>query len=770
MKASKIPSLSLGDRCDYNRDLLGPSYHFPAIMIKASMNTHFGAGICAGFLIFVSAIGVTCSFGADPSSEYVPKFELDIQPILTARGCNSGPCHGKSRGQNGFSLSLFGFDSNMDFDALIKNARGRRVSIAAPTDSLLLTKATGKEPHGGGIRLREEDQDYATLIQWIKTGLQRTTASDPTLAGIRFEPDPRNLSTNEDAEVRVLATYSDGVERDVTGVSSFQSSDPGIVSVKSGTLRSGPYAGEATIMARYMGRIATWSTAVLKAKSIPVTAFDEIPRNNWIDDLVIDKLKSLDVMPSELSTETVFLRRLFLDAIGRLPTPEEVAEFLADERSDRRVRWIDRVLDQPEYADFWANKWADLLRPNPYRVGIKATYSLDHWLRQSFRKNLPHDQFVRELLTAQGSTWRNGATTFFRDRREPDEITTVVSQLFLGVRLECAKCHQHPFEVYGQSDFYGLASYFAKIGHKGVGLSPPISGGEEIFFVKDKGEVKHPLTQQTLAPKPLTGPSPAIPDGTDPRIALVDWLLSPENPYFEKAAVNRLWAEVMGLGIVDPVDDFRATNPPSNVPLLNRLADHYRSVGFDNKQMLKVIFSSRTYQLSSLPNASNAHDSRNFSRHQRRRMRAEVMSDALSDATGVPTTFSGVPYGTRAVQLWTYRVDSELLDAFSRPDANQDPPCERTSDTTMSQSLHLMNSSQIQARLTAEDSNCARWAADSPSEVVLRKIYFQIYSRAPSDDEIKTLLAEQKHQPDRRRWVEDIVWAMINSPEFTFID
>jgi len=411
---------------------------------------------------------------------------------------------------------------------------------------------------------------------------------------------------------------------------------------------------------------------------------------------VIDKLKSLDVMPSELSTETVFLRRLFLDAIGRLPTPEEVAEFLADERSDRRVRWIDRVLDQPEYADFWANKWADLLRPNPYRVGIKATYSLDHWLRQSFRKNLPHDQFVRELLTAQGSTWRNGATTFFRDRREPDEITTVVSQLFLGVRLECAKCHQHPFEVYGQSDFYGLASYFAKIGHKGVGLSPPISGGEEIFFVKDKGEVKHPLTQQTLAPKPLTGPSPAIPDGTDPRIALVDWLLSPENPYFEKAAVNRLWAEVMGLGIVE--------------------------------------------------------------------------SDALSDATGVPTTFSGVPYGTRAVQLWTYRVDSELLDAFSRPDANQDPPCERTSDTTMSQSLHLMNSSQIQARLTAEDSNCARWAADSPSEVVLRKIYFQIYSRAPSDDEIKTLLAEQKHQPDRRRWVEDIVWAMINSPEFTFID
>ena len=740
------------------------------------MNTMIGARTRVGYLVcfctFVVAwsVGTTCSFGADPNSEYTPKFELDIQPILTARGCNSGPCHGKSRGQNGFSLSLFGFDSNMDFDALVKNARGRRVSIAAPSESLLLTKATGREPHGGGIRLRDDDTDYATLVQWIKTGLQRTSSSDPTLVGIRFEPEPRNLSTNQDAEVQVIATYSDGTVRNVTGVSSFQSSDPGIVSVKSGSLRSGPYAGEATIMARYMGRIATWSTAVLKSKSIPATEFESIPRNNWIDDRVIDKLQSVDVMPSELANDTVFLRRLFLDAIGRLPTPDEVAEFLAENGMTKRDRWIDRVLEQPEYADFWANKWADLLRPNPYRVGIKATYSLDHWLRQSFRKNLPHDQFVRELLTAQGSTWRNGATTFFRDRREPDEITTVVSQLFLGVRLECAKCHQHPFEVYGQSDFYGLASYFAKIGHKGVGLSPPISGGEEIFFAKDKGEVKHPLTQQALVPKPLNGPSPVIADGTDPRIALVDWLFAPENPYFAKAAVNRLWAEVMGLGIVDPVDDFRATNPPSNVALLNQLAEHFRSVGFDNKQMLKTIFRSRTYQLSSLPNSSNAHDSRNFSRHHRRRMRAEVMSDALSDATGVPTTFSGVPYGTRAVQLWTYRVDSELLDAFSRPDANQDPPCERTTDTTMSQSLHLMNSSQIQARLTAEDSNCARWAKESSSEVVLRKIYFQIYSRPPSDDEIATLLSEQKNQPDRRRWVEDIVWAMINSPEFTFID
>ncbi|MCU0716737.1 MAG: DUF1549 and DUF1553 domain-containing protein [Pirellula sp.] len=707
---------------------------------------------------------------ADPSSGYVPKFELDIQPILTARGCNSGPCHGKSRGQNGFALSLFGFDSNMDFDSVVKNARGRRIHAAVPAESLLLTKATGKEPHGGGIRIQPNDDDFQTIVAWIQTGMKRVTSDDPTLTVLRIKPDPTTLAPKQEIDIRVEATYSDGTIKDVTHVSAFQSSDSGIIQVKEGKLKAGEHVGEATIMARFMGQITTWNTAVLKAKSIPDSAFASLPRNNFIDDLVYQKLQVLDMLPSESASDTTWLRRLYLDAIGRVPTPLEVEEFLADTNADKRSRWIDRVLDQPEYADFWANKWADLLRPNPYRVGIKATYSLDLWLREAFRQNWPHDRFVRELLTAQGSTWKNGATTFFRDRREPDEITSVVSQLFIGVRLECAKCHQHPFEVYGQSDFYGLASFFSKIGHKGVGLSPPISGGEEIFFVKSKGEVRHPLTQQVLAPKPLLKEPVTLSEDEDPRIALADWLVSPENPYFAKAAANRVWGEVLGMGIVDPVDDFRATNPPSNAPLLEALAEHYKAVGFDTKKLLKAIFSSHVYALSSLPNESNAFDQRNFSKHLRRRMRAEVLADAVSDATGVPTNFSGMPHGTRAVQLWTFRISSDFLDAFSRPDANQDPPCERIGDTTMSQSLHLMNSSQIQERLTSEEGNCAAWAKESSPEVAIRKIYLQLYSRLPRSEEVEALLQIRKDQPNEKRWVEDIVWSMINSPEFLFID
>ncbi|XZE42853.1 DUF1549 and DUF1553 domain-containing protein [Pirellulaceae bacterium SH467] len=721
-------------------------------------------------LVVAWANSVSRSIAADPNSGYVPKFELDIQPILTARGCNSGPCHGKSRGQNGFALSLFGFDSNMDFDSVVKNARGRRIHAAVPSESLFLTKATGREPHGGGIRIRPNDADFQTIVSWIQTGMQRATPEDPTLASLRIQPDPTTLSPKQEIDLHVEATYSDGTVKDVTHVAAFQSSDSGIMQIKEGKLKAGEHVGEATIMARFMGQITTWNTAVLKAKSIPDAAFDNLPRQNFIDDLVYQKLQVLDMLPSEPASETTWLRRIYLDAIGRVPTPAEVEEFLADTNADKKLRWIDRVLDQPEYADFWANKWADLLRPNPYRVGIKATYSLDLWLREAFRQNWSHDRFVRELLTAQGSTWKNGATTFFRDRREPDEITSVVSQLFIGVRLECAKCHQHPFEVYGQSDFYGLASFFSKIGHKGVGLSPPISGGEEIFFVKTKGEVRHPLTQQVLAPKPLLKEPVSLSEDEDPRISLADWLVSPDNPYFARAAANRVWGEVMGMGIVDPVDDFRATNPPSNAPLLGAIAEHYKAVGFDTKKLLKAIFSSHIYGLSSIPNESNAFDQRNFSKHIRRRMRAEVLADAVSDATGVPTSFSGMPHGTRAVQLWTFRINSDFLDAFSRPDPNQDPPCERIGDTTMSQSLHLMNSSQIQERLTSAEGNCATWAKESSPEIALRKIYLQLYARLPSAQETETLLGIRKDLPEAKRWVEDIVWSMINSPEFLFID
>ncbi len=734
------------------------------------------SAVCLTGLVALHAL--TC-LGSEPvvtenaSTASTLKFELDIQPILTARGCNSGPCHGKARGQNGFALSLLGFDANMDFEAIVKNSRGRRLSFASPNESLILNKATGKQPHGGGIRFTESDEEYRLLMNWIQGGVARTTDADPKLLRISVSPDPHSMIALEQESLTVTATYNDGSSRNVTQMCAFQSNEPTIVSIApNGKLQAGALPGEATIMARYMGKIATWSTAVPRPYPVPNAEYEALPRNNFIDDLVYNKLSTLNVLPSRTCSDSQYVRRLFLDAIGRLPKPEELAAYELDTEPNKRSRWVKSVLDRPEYADFWANKWADLLRPNPYRVGIKATYSLDAWLRDAFRKNLPYDDFVRQIVTAQGSTWRNGAVTIFRDRREPEEITTMVSQLFLGVRLECAKCHQHPFEVYSQADFYGMAAYFAKVGYKGTGLSPPISGGEEIVFAKENGDVKHPLTNQVLPPKALSGMVQPIQPKQDPRVSLADWMLSADNPYVARAAVNRIWAEVIGVGIVEPVDDLRATNPPSNDALLSALASHFREVGFDPKKLLHTIFTSQVYALSSQPNESNAADARNFSRHYRRRLKAEVLSDAISDVTLQNEEFDGMPKETRAMQLWTHRTNSELLDAFARPDPNQDPPCERVVGTSMTQTLHLMNANHIQKRIAADGGRCDQLAkSEKDAATIVSELYLTIFNRKPDESERSLLEAEfAKPNTDRRRMVEDIMWSMLNSPEFLYLD
>ena len=747
------------------------------------LNYFLGCRICAlvciaAWVLGLGAVRPLC--GVEPttvtesaSARDALKFELDIQPILTARGCNAGACHGKARGQNGFALSLLGFDANMDYDAIVKNSRGRRVSPAAPRESLLLMKATGQNPHGGGIRFGDSDEEYRLLLDWIATGAQRTTAADPTLVSIAISPAPHSLAAGQTEKLAVEATYSDGSTRDVTGMCAFQSNEAAVVSVDAtGQLKGDVLPGEATIMARYMGLIATWSTAVPRAETVAAERYAELPSENFIDELVYRKLATLNILPSEPCSDTQYVRRVFLDAIGCLPTADEVLEYVNDTAPDRRTALVNRVLERSEYADYWANKWADLVRPNPYRVGIKTTYSLDAWLRNAFRQNMPHDEFARQMVTAQGSTWRNGATTIFRDRRQPEEITTLVSQLFLGLRLECAKCHQHPFEVYGQADFYGMAAHFARVDTKGTGLSPPISGSEEIIFVKDKGEVRHPLTNQVLLPKPLFGAEREIPLGDDPRVAFADWMTAADNPTFAQVAVNRLWAELMGIGLVDPVDDLRATNPASNLPLLTALADHFREVGYDNKRLLFTILTSHTYALSSEPNASNQGDYRNFSRHYRKRLRAEVVSDALTDITGQPEEFSGLPLGTRAMELWTVRAHSDLLDAFGRPDPNQDPPCERATAATMAQTLHLMNAGHIQQRISVDGGRCHQLAESTkaPNDIV-SELYLTIFSRRPTSAELESLSAEfDKPETERRKLIEDIAWSMVNSPEFLYLD
>lgn len=700
-------------------------------------------------------------------------FERDVEPILTRAGCNAGACHGKQRGQNGFQLSLLGFDRDFDHAALVKEARGRRVFPAAPEKSLILLKPTGQVPHGGGKRLEVADASYELLRRWISEGAPRGSADGPTLTRIVVEPERSLLAQRAPQQLLVTAHYSDGSRRDVTHLTTFQSNESVIAAVSpQGKVQAGPLPGEAAIMARFMEKFAVCNILIPQPGQAPAELFTRLPRYNFIDGLVWDKLQQLGITPSEPASDATLRRRTYLDIIGRLPTPDETRAFLADAADDKHERLVDRLLERPEYADYWANKWADLLRPNPYRVGLKAVYNLDSWLRDAFRRNLPYDQFVRELLTAQGSTFRNGAVTIFRDRREPDEIAPLMSQLFLGIRLDCAKCHHHPFEVWGQDDFYSFAAYFARIGRKGTGLSPPISGGEEMFFTARTGTVKHPVTGQALPPRPLFGKPRKTDDEEDPRRALTDWIVSPENPYFAQVMVNRVWADLMGRGLVEPVDDLRATNPPSNGPLLEALARDFRDKGYDPKKLLRTIMTSYVYGLSSLPTPRNTGDTRNYSRHYRQRLRAEVLLDAVSDATGTSETFAAMPPSSRATQLWTFRTQSEFLDSFGRPDPNQDPPCERTTDTTVVQALHLMNSPKLHAKVTSDSGRAAQLAASPrPPAEIIDELYLLAYSRLPTDNERKTCLAVfGEPGTTRRRATEDILWALINTPEFVFKD
>jgi len=709
-----------------------------------------------------------CALAADR-----PTFERDIEPVLTRAGCNAGACHGKARGQNGFQLSLLGFDADSDFAAIATEARGRRVFPAAPERSLLLVKATAQVPHGGGRKLEPGSPFAEALRSWIAAGMPRTPPDAPKLARIAVEPTERTLKPGESFPIRVTATDTDGSTRDVTHLAAFQSSEPTLVSATpDGLAKAGPIPGEATVSARFGGMFANSDVLIPLPGKVAAEVYSALPRRNLVDAPIWAKLEKLGITPSAPAGDATFHRRAHLDAIGRLPTPAEARAFLLDPDPGKRDKLVDRLLARPEYADHWANKWADLLRPNPYRVGIKGVLNLDAWLRDAFRRNLPYDEFVRRVVTARGSNYRDGASVVWRDRREPEEAATIVTQVFLGIRLECAKCHHHPFEAWGQEQFYEFAAYFARVGRKGAALFPPIAAGEETVFVKKAGAVKHPLTGQVLPPKPLFGPAPDGDDPeADPREALAAWITSPGNPYFARVIVNRTWAEIMGRGIVEPVDDLRATNPPSNAALLDALAADFRAHGHDLKHLIRTIMTSAAYGLSSDPTDRNGADTRNFSRHYRQRPRAEVLLDAVADITGVPEAFDAAPPGTRAAALWTTRGSSLFLDTFGRPDPNQDPPCERTPDTSVVQALHLMNAPGIQKKIAADDGRAAGLAAsDLPPRKVVDELYFLIYNRPPDPEEVDYGASLFDDPASRRRAVEDLMWALLNSPEFVFED
>lgn len=764
--AQSVKHVFIGEQERYLETL---NSHRGLLMLHLRKFPHRSAAV---WLVVCLSAWTTCGAAETPAASG-PDFELDVLPIFTKFGCNAGACHGKQRGQNGFQLSLLAFDPDFDFDTLTKESRGRRLSVSQPEQSLLLLKPTGAVPHGGGKRLDPNGPDFATLRSWVLSGMPRTIANAPKLERVSVEPMDAVLAANSQKPLKVTAHYSNGTTRDVTRLAQFQSNEAAIAAVNdAGVISTNTITGESAVMARYMSQIAVCTVSMPLPNEVPKEVYDKLPRKNFIDEQVWQKLTRLRLTPSAPAPDHTYLRRVFIDIIGRAPTAEEAKAFLDDPSPNKRETLVDHLLAQPDYAEHWANKWADLLRPNPYHVGIKSVLNYDAWIRDAFRKNKPYDQFVRELVSAKGSTWRTGSTNMFRDRRQPEELTTIVSQLFLGIRLECAKCHHHPFEKWAQDDFYSFAAYFSRIGRKGTGISAPISGSEEFIFTGKGGQVLHPGTQQVMPMRPLFGQAPEVAADQDPRDVLAAWITSRDNPFFAQVMVNRVWTDLMERGLVEPVDDLRASNPPSNGPLLEALAADFRDGGYDIKKLIRRITTSYVYGLSSAPSNRNAVDTRNYSRHYRQRLRGEVLLDTITQITGIPESFAAMAPGTTSKELWNVRIDSMFLDAFGRPNENQDPPCERTSEPTVVQVLHLMNSENLFNKVTSDIGRAGELAKaeKTPAEIV-ESLYLSIYSRRPTEAETKTAVTLfEAEGANRRKVIEDLMWAMLNTPEFVFKD
>jgi hypothetical protein len=695
-------------------------------------------------------------FGHDP----LVNFPNQIVPIFTKLGCNSGGCHGKASGQNGFKLSVFGFDPEADFNALVKEARGRRVFSAAPEHSLLLLKPTGMISHGGGRRIEVGSPDYVLLREWLKQGTPLGASNGPTLVSLRVEPAQRILGLKADQQILATAKYSDGSERDVTAAASYTSNAPHVGGVDGrGRVHTGSVAGEVAIAANYMGQAAVVRFQVPRPDA--PNPYPALPVNNRVDELVWAKLKTMGLTPSELCDDTTFLRRLSLDALGALPRPDDVRAFLADANPKKRSAWIDKILDRPEYADYSALRWADVLLVNRDKLGDRGAFEMHRWLREQMATNRPYDQWVRELLTASGSSARIGPVNFYRASATTEEITRAVSQAFLGIRLECAQCHHHPFEKWGQDDFYALAGFFNGMTRKKV-------NDDETVFHSGYKPMDLPTTKKPIAARPPAGAPVDKIDG-DPRPHLAEWMTKADNPWFARLAVNRLWKHYVGRGLVEPEDDLRSTNPAANEPLLDYLAQTLVEKNFDLKAVARLILNSRVYQLSSLPTANNKDDEQQFSHHYVKRLPAEVLLDAISAVTETPERFPGRPRGTRAVELWDNRMPSYFLDIFGRSERLSPCECGRTSEPTMSQCLHLMNAPEIEGKIGGKTGRVARLLKEGKSDKqIVDELCLAALGRPAGENDYRVARTLFEGRP-RREGAQDFLWALLNSQEFLFV-
>ena len=726
------------------------------------------------------------------------RFAEDVAPLFTRFGCNSGGCHGKSGGQNGFALSLLGFEPQEDFEFVVKEGRGRRVFAAAPENSLLLRKAAGQMTHQGGTKIRSTSAAYRTLKRWLAEGASGPREGDAKVVGIEVLPRERTLARESAQQLAVLARYSDGSLQDVTRFAQYESNEPEAATVdEDGFVRTTDRPGLAAIMVRYQGHVDVFRATVpltTQAPPVPIAG-------GFIDQQVSVQWNKFGLRPSARCDDGAFLRRITLDLAGRLPTLDETRAFLADTANDKRTKTIDRLLDSDDFADYFAAKWSAVLRNrrNTAKEDPAPTFAFHAWIRDSIKNNKPFDQFVREIITASGEEVQNPPVAWYREVRDLASQTEDVAQLFLGTRLQCARCHHHPQEKWSQQDYFGLSAFFSRLTYK-----TPEKGDGKKGNAKGKGNAKipthvfhkdgvasaiNPRTNLTVKPTILGGAALDVDAEADPRQKLAEWVVSKDNPYFARTFANRTWKHFLGRGLVEPEDDLRITNPPTNPALLDALAKHFVENRYDMKSVIRAICNSNVYQLSSDPTDANRGDRQNYSHFITRRLHSEVLFDAIDQVTLTKPQFAGVPAGTRAVQLPDNAFESYFLTLFGRPDATSACECERSNEANLAQILHLMNSREILTKVsgTAPANKEARKGKNVPAatkvvpgerlakltadkrghEEKLHELYLLAYCREPSANELSIVKDYlDKRSANLRAAYEDVLWAIINSEEF----
>jgi hypothetical protein len=705
----------------------------------------------------------------------VRSFRNDVLPVLTKAGCNSGACHGAAAGKNGLRLTLRGYGPEIDYNVLTRQSLGRRIVPTAPAESLFLLKPTGAIEHGGGVRFTTDSLEYHVLADWIAEGTRPPRDEDPKVVRITALPGAVRLAPGRSQQVLVQATYSDGRVADVTRWAKFGSTDETVVKVDDNGLLKVDGRGEAAVTVWFSSLVESLTVTSPYETPIDRELFARAPSNNRIDLLNLVKLRALGIPPSPDCADAAFLRRAYLDATGTLPPAAAVDAYLADRDPSKRSKLVEELLASPEFVDYWTYKWCDLLLVSTKKLPAPAMWSFYRSIRRAVADNLAWDQFARQILTARGSTLSNGAAGFFAIHRDPIDLTESASMAFLGMSLTCARCHNHPLEKWTQDQYYGMANLFAR-----VTLKDGTAGGDVIVSVAPDGDIKHPRKGTVMAPQPLDATPLPVADRGDRREALADWLARPDNPYFAKAIVNRVWRNFFGRGLIDPEDDLRATNPPSDAALLDWLVADFVAHKYDLRHLIRTIMSSAVYARSSDPVSGNERDVKFVSHYPVKRLSAEVLLDALARVTEVPTSFAGYPPGWRSLQLPDVQAASTFLDSFGRPVRESTCSCERSAEPSVSQALHLANGETLNGKLRDDKGAVARVAASTASAPeILEGLTKAALGRVPTDAERTRLLpvlrdaAEGAADPKaraaaRRQAIEDLYWAILTSKEFIF--